>query len=45
MQLFPWQILFFMLAFLLFSIDWESNTGEKKTNTAISAPHTNKAKS
>ena len=45
MQLFPWQMLFFMLAFLFFSIDWEPNTGEKNTSKAISAPYTNKAKS
>ena len=38
-------MLFFMHAFLLFSIDWEPNTGEKSTSTAISAPYTNKAKS
>ena len=45
MQLFPWQMLFFLLAFLLFSIDWEPNTGEKNTSTAISALYTIKAKS
>ena len=44
MQLFPWQMLFFIVAFLLFSIDKEPNTGEKNTSTAISAPYTNKAK-